>query len=116
MPRSLPVRDLAEALAITGGLREAADEMLQELLAGLPAQLAASRTALAAQAWCQLREVVHHMKGGTAVCAVPALHAAVCHLQDAARAGNAAVARDGLATVEAEHARLAAAVSGPAPR
>lgn len=108
MGTDLPVHDLRKALAITGGLADVADDMLRALLADLPGQLAAARKALEAGEWAGLRALVHQLKGGTSVCAVPALHEAVCQLQAAARATDALQARERLTAVEAEHLRLAA--------
>jgi HPt (histidine-containing phosphotransfer) domain-containing protein len=109
---SLPLRDLDEALAITGGSLAVADEMLHALLEDLPGQLAAAGAALDAGDWEDLRAVAHRMKGGSAMCAVPALHAAVCGLQGAAWAGDRARTREQLADVACEQARLAAAFNG----
>jgi len=95
---ALPARDLDEALRITGGSLDIADSLLEQMLAELPAQLEAAGTALAAGDWVALRALVHSIKGGTAVCAVPALHAAVCRLQAAARRAD----RDGIVPVLTE--------------
>ena len=107
MTTSLPLRDLAEALAITGGSVAIADEMLHELLEDLPGQLAAANAALDAGDWEGLRAVVHRMKGGSAMCAVPALHATVCGLLVAAQAGERSPAARWLSRVA--HAQRALA-------
>lgn len=112
MTTPLPLRDLAEALAITGGSLAVADEMLCELMADLPGQLAAAGAALDADDWDGLRTVTHRMKGGSAMCAVPALHAAVCGLQGAVWTGDQTRIREHLAAVACEQTRLAAALNG----
>jgi HPt (histidine-containing phosphotransfer) domain-containing protein len=111
----LPPRDLDEALAITGGSRAVADEMLRELLAELPGQLASAADALDAGDWDGLRSLAHRMKGSSAMCALPALHAAVCALQAAARAGERSQTMAEIGRAALEHARLAASLGDGAP-
>jgi HPt (histidine-containing phosphotransfer) domain-containing protein len=104
---SLPLRDVDEALAITGGSLAVADAMLRELLDDLPGELAAAGAALDAGDWEDLRAVVHRMKGGSAMCAVPALHTAICGLQGAAQAGDRALAAGWMGRIALEQAALA---------
>lgn len=106
--RSLPTRAIDEALRITGGSREVADMLIADMLGSLPDQLTEAAGTLAQEDWIRLREVTHRIKGATAVCAVPALHHAVCELQRVAREADAARARSWLDRVEVERQRLVA--------
>jgi two-component system sensor histidine kinase BarA len=93
------VRDAEEALRITGGSLEVADMLLADLLGSLPDQLAAAADTLAREDWEALRALIHRIKGATAVCAVPALHHAVCELQQGARDNDARRVRSWLDSV-----------------
>ena len=81
----LPVRDLPEALRRSGGSQDIADSLLEQMLAELPSQTEDLAAAVAASDWPAARGLVHDIRCETALCAVPALHAAVCRLQAAAR-------------------------------
>jgi two-component system sensor histidine kinase BarA len=110
----LPVRDAEEALRITGGSLEVADMLLADLLGSLPDQLAAAADTLAREDWEALRALIHRIKGATAVCAVPALHHAVCELQQGARDNDAGHVRSSIDRVERERQRLVAEQETPA--
>jgi HPt (histidine-containing phosphotransfer) domain-containing protein len=103
----LPARDLAEALRVSGGSSDIADSLLEQMLAELPGQTEAVAAAAAATDWEAARDLSRDMRGGTAVCAVPALHAAVCRLEAAATTQNAGAVAASLALVEREARRLA---------
>jgi two-component system sensor histidine kinase BarA len=110
---SFPTRDVEEALRLTGGLLDVADMLIADMLGSLPQQIAEAAAALAGEDWERLRSIIHRIKGATAVCAVPALHHAVCELQRAAREADREGARAWLGRVEAERQRLAAEQDNP---
>lgn len=64
------IRDLDDALRITGGSRELADELFVQFLEELPAQMAAVEIFLANSAEGELRDLLHQIRGGASVCAV----------------------------------------------
>jgi two-component system sensor histidine kinase BarA len=107
---SSPVRDVEEALRITGGSIEVADMLIADLLGSLPDQLTQAEKALEQGDWERLRALIHRIKGATAVCAVPPLHRAVCELQRAAREADTGLTRSWMKRVEVERQRLAAAL------
>lgn len=105
---SWPVRDVEEALRITGGSIEVADMLIADLLGSLPDQLTQAGEALESGDWERLRALIHRIKGATAVCAVPPLHRAVCELQRAARETEPGLTRSWMERVEVERRRLVA--------
>jgi hypothetical protein len=106
-PSHLPARDRAEALRLSGGSADIADSLLAQMLAELPAQADALVAAVATADWATARDISRGMRGGTAVCAVPALHAAVCRLEVAAAAQDPGSVAAALTLVERETRRLA---------
>lgn len=64
------IRDLDDALRITGGSRELADELFVQFLDELPAQIAEVEVFLAENARADLRNLLHQIRGGASVCAV----------------------------------------------
>ena len=64
------IRDLDEALRITGGSRALADELYGQFIDELPAQMAQIEALCAEGADGPVREMLHQVKGGAAVCAV----------------------------------------------
>jgi hypothetical protein len=106
-PSHLPALDRAEALRLSGGSADIADSLLAQMLADLPAQADGVAAAAATAAWATARDLSRGMRGGTAVCAVPALHAAVCRLEVAAAARDPGAVAAALTLVEREARRLA---------
>lgn len=104
----LPVRDLPEALRRSGGSQDIADSLLEQMLAELPSQTEDLATAVVASDWPAARGLVHDIRCETALCAVPALHAAVCRLQAAARDEDPGAVAGALAEVDRERRRLLA--------
>lgn len=64
------VRDLDEALRITGGSRELVDDLFTQFLDELPGQMAEVEIFLANDAHRELRDLLHQIRGGASVCAV----------------------------------------------
>ena len=102
----LPMRDLDDALRITGGSRDIADALLEQMLAELPMQIEALTAAVAGGDWGEAGSAANGIRGATAACAVPALHAAVCGLQEAARREDVGAVTAGIAEVDRERRRL----------
>jgi HPt (histidine-containing phosphotransfer) domain-containing protein len=113
-PAALPTRDLDEALRITGGSLDIADALLDQMLADLPGQIEVVSAALTVGDWATLRVLAPKIKGGTGVCAVPALHAAVCRLQAATGREDAAATAAALTEIDRERRRLLAPGQDPA--
>ena len=105
-PPDLPLRDLAQALRITGGSQSIADKLFQELCADLSGSLAAMHAAYAAEDWHELWQLAHRLHGSAAVCGVPALHHAVDRLQTMVRGEHAADIAPCLAAVQQQADRL----------
>jgi HPt (histidine-containing phosphotransfer) domain-containing protein len=106
-PSHLPARDRAEALRLSGGSADIADALLAQMLAELPAQADSLAAAAAAADWATARDLGRGMRAGTAVCAVPALHAAVGRLEAVAAAQDPGAVAAALTLVEREARRLA---------
>ena len=81
------VRDLDEAMRIAGGSRELVDELFEQFCAELPERMATISELAAAGDYQELREALHQLKGGAAVCAVKPLIAALEDLHRAVRSG-----------------------------
>lgn len=82
------VRDLDEALRIAGGSRELVDDLFAQFRAELPARMATISELAAAGDHEQMREVLHQLKGGAAVCAVKPFLAALEEMHRAVRSGQ----------------------------
>jgi two-component system sensor histidine kinase BarA len=70
----LPLRDMEQALRVTGGSVELAESMFAQLCEELPTQMSIIRSAVATHNHDELISTVHRMHGSSAVCAVPALN------------------------------------------
>ena len=103
----LPARDDAAALVSAGGDADLARELLDVLLAGLPAEIEALRACIAEADWSALAEHAHQVRGATRYCGVPALDDAIETLERTARRGDAELVLDDFAAVEAQANRLA---------
>lgn len=86
--KALQDRDLAEALRISGGARDLADELYAQFLAELPGYLKGIRQLLEDRKDAPLRDLLHQLKGGAAVCAVKAFLAILDELHRAVKAGD----------------------------
>jgi HPt (histidine-containing phosphotransfer) domain-containing protein len=93
------VWDETDAIATVGGDRALALEMLNELVASLPAQLKAFEELSENGQLADLAETAHQLKGGAAYCGVPDLTAALEALDQAARSGSRAGAEQALPAV-----------------
>ena len=87
-PRSLPSYDAEKALRITGGSKTMADNLLKQLLETLPDSMEEIKELAKKQDWQELWQTVHKLQGMTALCAVPALSAALGRLQIAVENEN----------------------------
>ena len=103
---ALQTRDHAAALASAGGDAMLAAELLQTLLAGLPAEIEDLRACLAESDWPGLAEYAHQIRGATRYCGVPALDAAMDALERAARLGDPLRCAAGFDDVAAQAQRL----------
>jgi two-component system sensor histidine kinase BarA len=102
----LPARDEAAALASAGGDADLARELLEVLLAGLPAESEELRACIAEADWPALAEHAHQVRGATRYCGVPALDEAIEALERTARRGDAGLVSDDFAAVESQASRL----------
>lgn len=105
-PPVLPARDLDEALRITGGSLDIAESLLAQMLDELPGQTEMLAAAVARGDWAAAGVVAQGIRGSTAVCAVPALYAAVCRLQSAARTEDTGAIAAALGEIDHERRRL----------
>jgi two-component system sensor histidine kinase BarA len=87
-PRSLPSYDADKALRITGGSKTMANNLLKQLLEVLPDSMEEIKELAKQQNWQELWQTVHKLQGMTALCAVPALSAALGRLQIAVENEN----------------------------
>ena len=105
---ALPPRDAAAALAAAGDDAELAQELLETLLAGLPAEIEDLRACLAESDWLGLAEYAHQIRSATRYCGVPALDAAIESLERAARVGDPLRSAACFDTVDTQVQRLRA--------
>jgi two-component system sensor histidine kinase BarA len=103
---ALPARDDAAALLSAGGDADLARELLDVLLAGLPAEIQELRACIAESDWTALAEHAHQLRGATRYCGVPALDEAIEVLERAARLGDAVLISGVFAAVESQANRL----------
>jgi CheY-like chemotaxis protein len=80
-PESLPARDEAQALRITGGSRSIAENLFAQFIESLPGEVSTIGELLEKEQWTELWQSIHHLQGTVAVCGVPALSAALKALQ-----------------------------------
>lgn len=85
---NLQARDEIAALASVGDDADLAQELLEALLAGLPAEIEDLRACLAESDWPGFAEYAHQVCGATRYCGVPALDAAIEALERSARVGD----------------------------
>jgi HPt (histidine-containing phosphotransfer) domain-containing protein len=104
----LPARDDDAALAGAGGDADLARELLEVLLAGLPAEIEELRACIAEADWSALAEHAHQVRGATRYCGVPALDEAIEALERTARRGDAELVSEDFAAVESQATRLVA--------
>ena len=112
---ALPARDLDDALRVTGGSLDIAESLLAQMLADLPAQVDILTTDTAGGDWGPARRAADSIRGATAACAVPALHAAVCRLQATVYSESADAVAAVIADVERERHRLIGMAQDPVP-
>lgn len=86
--RELALHDKEEALRVTGGSQELADEMLGKLMEDIPRQIVQLEMHFEQHDWQALGEVAHRLHGGCSVCGVPAMKAAVYQLELTAQQGD----------------------------
>lgn len=84
------LRDLDEAMRIAGGSRDLVDELFSQFCAELPGRMETIAALVESDDRQALRESLHQLKGGAAVCAVRPFLAALEELHEAARSGNSA--------------------------
>ncbi|MCF6282095.1 MAG: ATP-binding protein [Candidatus Polarisedimenticolaceae bacterium] len=80
----LPIRDRAQALRIAGGNEAFVDDTYQALLKEMPSQYAEIAKLHDVQAWTRMRDKVHHLRGSTSYCAMPAIDVVLKQLEHAA--------------------------------
>jgi len=102
----LPAYDRALALHQVGGNEAIADELIGMMIAELPDQRAAMRTALEAGRFEALREVVHRIHGSASCCGTPAIKQACQTLESALLRGEHSLADAMHSVLQAEIARL----------
>jgi two-component system sensor histidine kinase BarA len=103
---NLPARDPQSALDNAAGNHEVAERLLQMLLDGLDAEIQGIQTAHAAGDFETLWTRAHKLLGAASICGVPALHAALRGLQDAASTRDAEETTQWMGQVTQEAKRL----------
>ncbi len=88
--KALPIHDKDKALRITGGSQTMADNLLRQLSAALPKTMNEITALAKRQDWREAWQAIHKLQGMTALCAVPALSAALNRLQLAVENQNPA--------------------------
>ena len=107
----LPVRDLEQALRITGGSEGIADNLFGRFLESLPRELEQMGDLLRQENWEELWQAAHRLKGAAAVCGVPAFTAALSAFQEQVQAENPEAAVTALSLLQREWERLEAAAT-----
>ncbi len=102
----LPVRDLAQALRITGGSERIATNLFAQFVETLPADLERIASLLEEENWEELWQTVHRLQGAVAVCGVPAFAAALAAFQTSVQEEDPVAAGNHLQAVLAEKERL----------
>lgn len=80
---NLPIRDREQALHIAGGNETFVDDNYQVLLQELPDQYIEIVKLQDLQEWKKMRERVHHLRGSTSYCALPAINSVLKRLESA---------------------------------
>lgn len=75
------VYDATQALRITGGSQQVANELLGQLIAQIPEYLVRINRDLEEKNWEQLWQTLHKLHGAVAVCGTPALKKSINQLQ-----------------------------------
>jgi HPt (histidine-containing phosphotransfer) domain-containing protein len=105
---ALEVRNETAALTYASGDPQLAAELLDTLLAELPAELMALRVCVAELDWPGVAEHAHQIRGATGYCGLPALDTALERLERAARIGDPDRGPAAFAEVEHQVERLRA--------
>ena len=105
-PATLPVRDIDKLLAITGGDRQLADEMFQQLCLELPQQLISIKNYIDDSDWLNLKEIAHKIHGSTSTCGVPALDHVIKKFEFICKSGDQEQLNDSYIQLEREIERL----------
>jgi len=105
---TLAMRDIDQALRISGGSKTVAEKLYAALLQELPFTLKKVHESFAHDNFSQMWQEVHKLQGATAVCAVPALHHALSNLQAAIKLEDNEQIGLMLANVQQEANRLVA--------
>ncbi|SDX10303.1 Hpt domain-containing protein [Thiocapsa roseopersicina] len=108
----LPARDDGATLASAGGDADLARELLDVLLAGLPAEIEELRACIEEGDWSALAEHAHQVRGATRYCGVPALDEAIEALERTARRGDPVLVSGDFDAVESQARRLVEALRG----
>jgi two-component system sensor histidine kinase BarA len=80
---NLPIRDREQALHIAGGNETFVDDNYRVLLQELPDQYTEIVKLQDLQEWQKMRERVHHLRGSTSYCALPAINSVLKRLESA---------------------------------
>ncbi len=81
--KTLPIRDRVQALRIAGGNEIFVDDNYQALLKDLPGYYDEIVKLHDLQEWEMVRERVHHLRGSTSYCALPAIDMVLKRLENA---------------------------------
>ncbi len=103
----LPIRDLNQALRITGGKKTVADKLLNQLVEQLPDYLAQIRQECNNKDWEQLWQILHKLHGATLVCGIPAFNKVINNMQKHVRNAEYLSLDKELEKLEKEAKRLA---------
>ncbi|TVQ87879.1 MAG: Hpt domain-containing protein [Chromatiaceae bacterium] len=113
-PGALPMIDVPAALEAVGGDAALMQELLRELQAELPTELAELQRLASAGDLPNLAEQAHKARGGASYCGVSALIAALGALERGARRGDTAAVGQALPRVATEIERLQQYLQQPA--
>jgi two-component system sensor histidine kinase BarA len=105
----LPSRDRKAALRFCSGREELANELFHNFLPDMKRELMEIRRCFAAQDWSGIAVFAHRLRGGSAVCGVPALNRLLTGLEQTSKAGDEVLIRASLENVELEAQQLLAA-------
>ncbi len=109
--RDLPIHDREEALRVTGGSEDLANEMLAKLMDDIPVQIRLLDAHFNQGDWQSLAEVAHRLHGGCSVCGVPAMKAAVHQLELSAQQKDVDVIAKQMQAVKACYRQLQESVT-----
>ena len=101
-----PIRDMDQALRISGGSEQVAKQLFKQMIDLLPDYLQKIDLYSSKQEWDELWQSLHKLHGAASVCGVPALNNAINSLQKKVKNADYFSVEMGIETIKTEAYRL----------